>query len=52
MTTTYLEVRARYITETYQQGGRWVGPVEYVAVSCEKFIQLIMAVKGPYAIVT
>jgi hypothetical protein len=48
----FLELRAHYITQTSQQVTRWAGPVEYVAVSYEKFVELIMFVKDGYAVVT
>ena len=47
-----LELRAQYMTETTERVGRWAGPVEYIAVSYEKFIELIIMLKGKYLAIT
>ena len=47
-----LELRAQYITETSQRASRWAGSVEYIAVSYEKFMELIIILKERYVVVT
>ncbi len=47
-----LELRAQYITEMSRQVSRWAGPAEYIAVSYEKFIELIILLNDKYLAVT
>jgi hypothetical protein len=45
-----LELRAQYITEICNQTTRWAGPTEYVAMSHEKFIELITVLEEQYVV--
>jgi hypothetical protein len=47
-----LELRAQYITETCGQVNQWAGPTEYIAMSHEKFIELIIILKERYLVMT
>ena len=47
-----LEIRAQYITEICEQVDRWAGPTEFIAMSHEKFIELIVILGETYVCVT
>ncbi len=47
-----LELRAQYITETSERVSRWAGTVEYIAISYEKFVELIIILEDKYMVVT
>jgi hypothetical protein len=47
-----LELRAQYITETSRQSSVWAGPVEYIAISYEKFLEVTITLIGKIVIVT
>lgn len=47
-----LELRAQYLTEMTGPVTRWAGSVDYVAISYEKFIELIVILHDKYVVVT
>ena len=47
-----LELRGQYITEVCSQVNQWAGPTEYIAMSHEKFIELIIILKEKYLAMT
>ena len=47
-----LEIRAQYITEICEQVNRWAGPTDFIAMSHEKFIELIVILSETYVCVT
>jgi len=47
-----LELRAQYTTETSRQSSVWAGPVEYIAISYEKFLEVTIALIEKIVIVT
>jgi hypothetical protein len=49
---TALEIHAQYIVETVELEGRWSGPVNHVAITFEKYIELIIPLKETYALIT
>jgi hypothetical protein len=47
-----LEIHAQYIVETVEQEGRWSGPVENVAITFEKYVELIIPLTETYVLIT
>jgi hypothetical protein len=47
-----LELRAQFLTEMCEPVTRWAGPVNYIAVSYEQFIELIVSLKDKYVALT
>ncbi len=49
---TALEIHAQYMVETAEQECTWGGPVEYFAISFEKYVELIIPLKETYLVIT
>jgi hypothetical protein len=49
---TALEIHAQYMVETAEQEIRWSGPVEYIAITFEKYVELIIPLKETYVAIT
>jgi hypothetical protein len=47
-----LELRAQFLTEMTEHVAQWAGAVNYIAISYEKFIELIVTLKAGYAALT
>lgn len=49
---TALEIHAQYMVETAEQEGRWSGRVEHIAITFEKYVELIIPLKETYVAIT
>jgi hypothetical protein len=49
---TALEIHTQYIVETAEQESRWAGPVEHIAITFEKYVELIIPLEETYLAIT
>lgn len=47
-----LEVRAQYIIETVEQECEWSGALNHIAISFEKYVEIIIPLKTAYVAIT
>jgi hypothetical protein len=47
-----LEIQAQYMVETAEKEARWGGPVEHIAITFEKYVELIIPLKETYVMIT
>ena len=47
-----LESRDQYIADVIERSKRWTGPTEYVAISHEKFVGLLIILEDEYVVLS
>jgi hypothetical protein len=47
-----LEIQMQYTVEAAEQESRWVGPLDHIAFSFEKYVEIIVPLRDSYVAIT